>query len=157
MAAPKAPVTPAAAAQQKTAATAPAATAPATAYAFELEDGIPLPPRKVGVKGQSTYPFAAMEIGQSFFVPVTETHKEPWKTVTSMASRHTRELFPKKFVTARMTKEIDGKPVDGVRVYREADNTEPLPAPVPRRKKADKAAAVAEQPAAEAQQLPAAA
>lgn len=109
----------------------PAAPATAAAYSFKfaLEDNVPLPSKRVGPKGDTAYPYAVMGINQSFFVPSTEKMKEPWKTLTSMSSRISRELHPKQFTTARMTAIIDGKEVEGVRVWRKPDTTEPLKPP----------------------------
>lgn len=125
------------------AATATAATAPAAPDHFEyaIEDNVPLPTKRVGVKGVSAFPFGKLNINQSFFVPVTERSKEPWKTVTSMASRMSRDLYPKHFLTAR-EKNKDG--TDGVRVWRAADATEPLAPPKVRGPRKSK---TAEQPA----------
>ena len=105
---------------------------------YDVEDNIPLPEKRIGVKGESIYPFATIGINQSFFVAATDTIKEPWKTLTSMASRMSRDLYPKKFITARQTK--DGK--EGVRIWRASDATEPL---APPRKKAPKAAPAAQE------------
>ena len=106
---------------------------------FEIEDNVPLPTKRVGVKGESIYPFATIGIGQSFFVAATDAIPEPWKTLTSMASRMTRDLHPNKYITARQDK--DGKP--GVRIWRAADATEPL-APKRVTKRSNKAALEAE-------------
>lgn len=116
---------------------------------FEIEDNIPIPARKAFGR-QSTgsiYPFEKLNIGQSFFVPVSDKSKEPWKTLTSMSSRMNRDMHPKSFRTARMTGK-DG--VDGVRVFREADTTEPVRVPVlrgPRKPKEADAAPAATQAA----------
>jgi hypothetical protein len=48
-----------------------------------------LPPSKRGNKGggaPTVYPFETMEIGQSFFVPVSEKHPDPVKTLGSTVS-----------------------------------------------------------------------
>lgn len=119
----------------------PVAPAASAASPYAIEDNIPLPIKRIGVKGESTYPFATLGINQSFFVPVTEKSKEPWKTLTSMASRMSRELFPKHFVTARVP--ATGNTPEGVRIWRTADATAPLPAPKlrgPRKAKAAPAA-----------------
>lgn len=117
--------------------------APAAAYPFkyQLEDGIPLPSRKVAVKGETAYPYAVMGVNQSFFVPVSEHMTKPWQTLTSMSSRISRELHPKKFTTAKDT--VDG--VEGVRVWRVEDSTKPLEPPktINRKTKAEKEAEAA--------------
>lgn len=57
---------------------------------FEVMNGIVLPPSKRGnAKGGGApvvYPFDSMEIGQSFFVPVSAKHKDPFKTLGSTVS-----------------------------------------------------------------------
>lgn len=100
-------------------------TPTAAAFAFAIEDNIPLPTKKIGVKGESAYPFAVINVGQSFFVPASDKIKEPWKTLTSMASRMSRELHPKQFTTGRVT--VNG--VEGVRIWRKADTDQPLQPP----------------------------
>lgn len=112
-------------------------------FAYEIEDDVPLPIKRVGVKGESIYPFDKLAVNQSFFVGATDAIKEPWKTLTSMASRMSREMWPKKFLTARHSKKLpDGTEVEGVRIWRNTDATEPL---APPRKKASKAEPAAEQ------------
>jgi hypothetical protein len=138
---------------------APVAGAPLTptAAAFQeaftgyvIEDDVPLPTKRVGVKGESAYPYKKMEINQSFFVPVSEKMKEPWKTLTSLSSRMSRDMWPKRFVTERQKK----GDVEGVRVWRQADGVGENP-PEKRKspKKADTAAAPAtgDAPSGEAQ------
>lgn len=106
-------------------ATAPAPAAPAYAFKFALEDNVPMPTKRTGPKGETAYPYAVMQVGQSFFVPSSDKMKEPWKTLTSMSSRISRDLHPKQFTTAR--DKVNG--VDGVRVWRKADTTEALRPP----------------------------
>lgn len=70
-------------------AAAPAgAAAPASPYA--VISGAVLPPSKRGnAKGggaPTIYPFETMEIGQSFFVPISEKHPDPVKTLGSTVS-----------------------------------------------------------------------
>ena len=108
---------------------------------FAIEEGIPQPVKRIGVAGTSVYPFGKLEVGQSFFVPVTDKVAEPWKTMTSMASRQTKELWPKKFVTARVP--ATDKSPEGVRIWRTTDGTGPVPESKPRPKKAPAEAAPA--------------
>jgi len=75
---------------------------------FEIESGLPLPPRH---NPHTKYPFAQMKPGDSFFVPVG-----PDGTLTKLASKVAN-------VTARARKEKLGKFAvrklsDGVRVWR---------------------------------------
>ena len=119
---------------------APAPNAPAPAPRFVIEDNIPLPERRIGGTRESAYPFSALAVGQSFFVPASETMKEPWKTLTSVASREGRSQFPKQFTTARVT--VNG--VEGVRVWRKEDATgDQKPIRKIKRKPKDEAAALA--------------
>lgn len=124
-------------------------TAPAPEYKFrfQLEDNVPLPQKRVGPRGDTAYPYAVMGVGQSFFVPSSDRMKEPWKTLTSMSSRISREMHPKQFTTARDT--VNG--TEGVRVWRKDDTTEPLKEPKKlNRKPRGAAAAEAARLAAEA-------
>ena len=75
------------------AAAAPAGDAPAEQPAkasVTLEDGVALPAiSRQGLKGD-VYPFAKMEVGQSFFIASTEKHPNPAKTLASTVSSATR-------------------------------------------------------------------
>lgn len=56
---------------------------------YALLSNAVLPPSKRGNKGggaPTVYPFETMEIGQSFFVPVSEKHPDPVKTLGSTVS-----------------------------------------------------------------------
>ena len=110
----------------------PEAAKLASSRAFEIEDDIPLPTKRIGQKGESIYPFATIGENQSFFVASSPSMAEPWKTLTSMASRMSRDLHPKKFVTARQTK----NGTEGVRVWRGADSDQPLAPPRAKKSKA---------------------
>jgi hypothetical protein len=59
---------------------------------FELTGGIPLPEPKRGGKKTEDYPFSKMEVGQSFFVPVTAEYPKPWETFASTVSSATRRF-----------------------------------------------------------------
>ena len=59
---------------------------------FVLESDIPLPPAAKGGRRDEQYPFSKMEVGQSFFVPVTTKYPEPWKTFGSTVSSATRRF-----------------------------------------------------------------
>lgn len=111
------------------------AIAAATKFRFAIEDNIPLPQKRIITRGESAYPYPVLNIGQSFFVPVTDRMKEPWKTLTSLSSRMSRDLHPKKFTTAR-DKNAEG--VEGVRVWRMEDSTEALKEPKKINRKARK-------------------
>jgi hypothetical protein len=53
---------------------------------FVIEDNIPLPKSKRGGKRESAYPFDALQVGQSFFIPASEKHPEPAKSLASTIS-----------------------------------------------------------------------
>ena len=57
---------------------------------YSVISGAVLPPSKRGNKGgggaPTVYPFETMEIGHSFFVPVSEKHPDPVKTLGSTVS-----------------------------------------------------------------------
>lgn len=108
---------------------------------FAIEDGVAIPIKRIGVKGVSSYPFASLNIGQSFFVPVTAKTQEPWKTLTSMASRNSREGWPKRFITARVA--ASGTTPEGVRIWRTTDGTGDVPDVKIRGKRAKKEVASA--------------
>lgn len=67
-----------------------AVTGAAPASPFAIVKGVVLPPSKRGVGLHSgapkQYPFDVMEIGDSFFVPVSEKHPNPVKTLGSTVS-----------------------------------------------------------------------
>lgn len=79
---------------------------------------------KRGIKGEQ-YPFKFMDVGQSFVVPVSDKHKEPWNTfgstVTAANRRYKSEnkLFRMRRVTAGTT--YDNGSVEtatGARIFR---------------------------------------
>lgn len=87
---------------------APKTIAPASnGSKYEVISGAALPPSKRGNKGGGgapvQYPFDSMEIGQSFFVPVSEKHPDPVKTLGSTVSsanmRYAEDTGEKKTVT----------------------------------------------------------
>jgi hypothetical protein len=65
---------------------------PVVAGSFKIESGVPLPAIKRGGMRAQMYPFDHLEIGQSFFVPVTETIPNPGKTLASTVSSATRRF-----------------------------------------------------------------
>lgn len=69
---------------------------------YPIEKGIEMP----STNGKTKYPFATMEIGDSFFVE----GKEKKNKVMSAVSQNSRRHAPKKFTT-RFTD-------DGIRVWR---------------------------------------
>jgi hypothetical protein len=57
---------------------------PATAFA--IEDGVKIPAIKRTGSATSVYPFDALAVGQSFFVPATEEMPNPGKSLASTVS-----------------------------------------------------------------------
>ena len=58
--------------------------------AFVIEDGIPIPKSTRGGNRESSYPFAQLNVGQSFFIPASEKHPEPAKSLASTISGATK-------------------------------------------------------------------
>lgn len=76
---------------------------------FELEKGVPVPPRGAILRARGKYPFARMQVGDSFLVK--EKRERLSTKMSSCAANWARANdVPWKFV-ARMTP-------DGVRVWR---------------------------------------
>jgi len=90
---------------------ASAGAAPVTAVVFELESGIPLPPAQKGGRREEQYPFSKMEVGQSFFVPVTEKYPKPWETFGSTVSSATRRFANPHATETRKNRKGDMVPV----------------------------------------------
>ena len=68
-----------------------AATVEAAKPAFTIATGFVLPEsNRGGNKGKSLYPFEQLTVGQSFFIPASTKHPEPWKSLASTASSATR-------------------------------------------------------------------
>lgn len=85
-----------------------------------IESGIEVPEVKRGNVRTSAYPFAQLEIGQSFFMPVTETMPNPAKTlatVVSSATRRYKTATPARVFTIRAVNDADGK-LTGARIWR---------------------------------------
>lgn len=84
-----------------TQANAPAAAAPASNFVIA---SVPLPTRKSERAGRSSsYPFDALEVGQSFFVPATEAKPNPRKSLASTVSSATRRYATKTDQTREIT------------------------------------------------------
>ena len=103
---------------------------------FVIEKGFNLPPSKRGGVKEDVYPFAQMEVGDSFFVPATDDKPNPAKALASTVSSATKRyaaVYPeghekagqttgkdgRKF-TVRARTAQDGEKSDGARVYRVA-------------------------------------
>ena len=74
--------------------------APASApSAFAIEDGIAMPTASGRGRGGNTYPFDALNVGQSFFVPNSEDKPNAAKSLASTVSS----------ATARYTEVVEGQ------------------------------------------------
>lgn len=85
----------------------------APASQFAMIGGIELPKSKRGGGGggaPSKYPFDQLEVGISFFVPVTEKQPEPWKSMQSSvaAANHKYSEGTGEFETVERTKRGKG-------------------------------------------------
>jgi hypothetical protein len=78
---------------------------------FVIEDNIPVPPKGVFGGGRKLYPFDALAVGQSFFVPATAEKPTPHKSLGgSVQAANKRHAGQRKFIVAK----VDG----GARVWR---------------------------------------
>ena len=69
------------------------ATAAPSVPTFEIDDNVPIAAKRRGAVGsprESIYPFAKLEIGQSFHVPVTADMPKPNRTLGSAVSNATK-------------------------------------------------------------------
>jgi len=89
---------------------------------FEIESNIPVPVTKRGGKRESAYPFAALEVNQSFFIPASEKHPEPAKSLASTVSGATKRfdvlVFEADGVTPKM-KQVTNPKTKEVRTVQE--------------------------------------
>jgi hypothetical protein len=91
---------------------------------FEIETGIPVPEIKRGGERANAYPFDTLEVGASFFIPESETLKNPAKTLASTVSSATRRFksaTPRRVFTIRGNEMKNG--VKGARIWRVAPET----------------------------------
>lgn len=65
------------------------ATATVGNKGFALDAGVPLPTIRRGGRGGEVYPFDEMQVGQSFFVPSSESKPNPAKSLASTVSSAT--------------------------------------------------------------------
>lgn len=82
------------------------AEAPKSKPSFEIEDNVPLPTIKRGGIGGTTYPFDALNVGQSFHVAASEDKPNPAKSLASTVSSATARY-------AVEVKDANGNPVLG--------------------------------------------
>lgn len=71
---------------------------------FKIDTGVPVPAIKRTGAATSIYPFDALEVGQSFFVPATEDMPNPGKSLASTVSSAS-----KRYATENGTREITRK------------------------------------------------
>lgn len=72
--------------------------------AFAVESGVPIPTIKRQGAATSIYPFDALEVGQSFFVPATDEMPNPGKSLASTVSSAS-----KRYATEKGTRTINRK------------------------------------------------
>jgi len=84
---------------------APAATAVKSAFA--VEDGVAIPAAAGRGRVGNTYPFDAMQVGQSFFVPNTEKKPDAAKSLASTVSSATA-----RYAVATGNKKLNRKNVE---------------------------------------------
>lgn len=86
--------------------------APATKPVFVLRSNIPVPVIKRGGRTGDKYPFATMELNQSFFIPATVENPTPAKSLAStVASATARFAVPAVPAATRTTKKGKVVPV----------------------------------------------
>jgi hypothetical protein len=98
-----------------------------TAGEYKIEKGVALPTINRGGDRSQLYPFDEMEVGDSFFVPVSETMPNPGKTLASTVSSATRRYkstdpaVPSRVFTIRANVnqvEGDASTAKGARIWR---------------------------------------
>lgn len=107
---------------QPAAAPAVSTEAPAASSAkptFEIEDNVPLPTIKRGGIGGTTYPFDALNVGQSFHVAASEDKPNPAKSLASTVSSATaRYAVEVKDANGNTVLDDEGKPkMQNTRVF----------------------------------------
>lgn len=125
-------------AQQATAAPAPAPQFQATAGAgggFAIEDGVPMPNRRVGFERKNArpdLPFDQLQVGQSVFISAAQFGEDPVKLFSGDVSSKNKKSWPRRFSLVK----VDG----GARLFRAKDGEGPKPEP---RKRTPKVGAAA--------------
>lgn len=96
-----------------------------SATSFEIDDAVPMPAPIRGGRNGNVYPFAALAVGQSFFVPVTETMPKPAKTLASTVSGASKKNYAedgqpedRRYFTVRSVDETAQGRGKGARVWR---------------------------------------
>lgn len=86
---------------------------------FKFDSGITVPAARRGGRGQNVYGFEQMEVGHSFFIPVTNDNPNPSKRVASTVSSASKRLAPKSFIVRSVDETANGR-TKGARVWRTA-------------------------------------
>lgn len=60
---------------------------------FDLTNDVPPPAGRTGRRNSTKFPFAAMEPGQSFFVPISEDMPNPSQSVSGAVRNHQLRLI----------------------------------------------------------------
>lgn len=108
-------------AEQGTADGGSTATSGPTSGGIEIDSGVPVPTVR-RQSGGSIYPFDALEVGQSFHIPVSDSKPNPAKSLASTVSAATKRSDGTKRFIVRAVDESDPKG-PGARVFRvEVDN-----------------------------------
>lgn len=83
-------------------------------YAAEIEKGIPMPTPK---RQRAKYPWEIMEVGDSFQIPLTDSHRhiQSLQAAIMSSSRQWKELYQKPQHGFRSAQVVGGK---AVRVWR---------------------------------------
>jgi hypothetical protein len=83
---------------------------------FEIERNIPIPKRKVKLRGSYKYPFDKLEVGDSFHIPMTDKCPKPARTIASSVSTANKKFDGKVFKSFSVDS-TDPKG-EGARVFR---------------------------------------
>lgn len=87
-------------------------TAAPVASGFAIEDGIPVPAGSGRGRTSTTYPFEALNVGQSFFVPNSESKPNAAKSLASTVSSATaRYAVPSEDGATKVNKKGETVPV----------------------------------------------
>lgn len=84
-------------------AAAPVASGNGQAGNFKFAKGVPMPSPRRGGRGSTVYGFEHMDIGDSFFIEVTDENPNPAKRVASTVSSASTRLEPWKFMVRSVT------------------------------------------------------
>jgi hypothetical protein len=92
---------------------------------MKIQKGIKIPPSRRGGTKQEQYPWAEMNIGDSFFIPATKSKPKPWISFCSTVSSASKRYAKQRHFTLRRVfagqKHSNGykETTDGARVFRD--------------------------------------